>query len=71
MGVAEATRRDPGRERVLRLVDEARERRAKERDIDALAAPERRPASAFTTDERTEDADRAEHPRHDVADRDA
>ena len=36
--VAEPARRHPGRERVLRLVDETRESGAEERDIDTLAA---------------------------------
>ena len=62
----------PVDERVLGLVDEAGEGRAEERDVDPLAARRRsRTPVALAPDQRGQDADRPEHPGHDIADRDA
>ena len=60
----------PVDERVLRLVDEAGQRRAEQRHVDPLALADGRRAVAFATDERGEDRHRPEHPADDVADRD-
>ena len=73
MRVAEPLRRRARDEGVLRLVDQAGQRGAEQRDVDALAAARARGRLAvpLATDEGGENADRAEHPGHDVADRHA
>ncbi len=71
VGVAEPAGRHAADERVLRLVHEAGHRGAEQRDVDPLATTRHRTSVPLAPDERGQDADRAEHPRHDVADRDA
>ena len=68
MGVPEPPGRGAADERVLRLVDEARQRGAEDRHVDPLTAPGDRAPVALATDERRQDPDRPEHPGHHVAD---
>ena len=61
-----------GDERVLRLVDEDREGRFEQRDVDPLARPGAvGDPAALPRQQRGQDGDRPEQPGHDVADRDA
>ena len=61
----------PGHKRVLRLVDEDRERRFEERDVDRGRRPPDAARRRAAPDERREHADGPEQARDDVADRDA
>ena len=70
VGVAEPARRDTTDEGVLGLVDQDRQGRPQQRHVDPLAATGGRPVRPLPPDERGQDPDRAEHPRHDVADGD-
>ena len=67
MGVAKPPRRRAPDERVLGLVDEDRQRRGHERNVDSLAARQ----SAIPRGEACEDRDRGLEPGDDVDDRDA